>query len=63
MKAAEQKTAKIYTFPVRPKARSTADQLLRMEAEARAYGRVEFGSGWYHEEAIADAKCCGGRRS
>ncbi len=53
MDCAEQKTAKIYTFPTRPRVMTTAARLARLEAEARAYGTVDCGSSWYHDEAIA----------
>lgn len=55
MNSAKQKTAKIYAFPVRPLTRSSADRLARLEQEARAYGKVEFGCGWYHDDAIVNA--------
>lgn len=54
MNCAEQKTAKIYTFPTRPRALSTQARLARLEAEARAYGTVDYGSSWYHDDAIAE---------
>ncbi|MGD9785717.1 MAG: DUF2735 domain-containing protein [Hyphomicrobiaceae bacterium] len=53
MNSAELKMAKIYTFPVRPKAASSAVRLARMEAEARRRAGMggDFGS-WYHQDAI-----------
>lgn len=55
MKTAEEKTAKIYTFPIRPQRRSPGHRIAQLEREAQAYGKVEFGAGWYHGEAIAEA--------
>ncbi|MCB1505265.1 MAG: DUF2735 domain-containing protein [Hyphomicrobiaceae bacterium] len=55
--------AKIYAFPLRPRALSSAVRLARLEAEARNHADVEFGSGWYHEEAIAEAGCTGKKRN
>ncbi len=52
MDCADQKTAKIYTFPIGRRLNAAA-RLARLEAEARRYTTVEFGSGWYHDEAIA----------
>lgn len=49
-----QKTAKIYSLSAYRNGRAAARRLTMMEAEARSYPRVEYGSGWYHDEAIAD---------
>lgn len=48
-----QKTAKIYAFPVRKTPTSKA-KLAQMEVEARRFKAVEFGTGWYHDAAIAE---------
>lgn len=56
-------TAKIYTFPVTPKAASKDDRLVRLEAEAHKLRMADFGTGWYHDEAIDKAKNAGLRRS
>ncbi|MGE0766230.1 MAG: DUF2735 domain-containing protein [Hyphomicrobiaceae bacterium] len=53
MNCADQKTAKIYTFPVRARATSAVTALERLEMEARQPLSAASGSGWYHEEAIA----------
>lgn len=53
MNSAEQKMAKIYSFPATPRARSSAAQLARLEAEARLLAKTENGDCWYHDEAIA----------
>jgi hypothetical protein len=54
MNYAEQKTAKIYTFPVQRRMNAAAMRA-RLEAEARQYPATDFGSGWYHDDAIARA--------
>lgn len=47
-----EKTAEIYAFPPRHQ-KKTATRIALMEAEARKYSATEFGSGWYHDEAIS----------
>lgn len=59
MKSSDMRTAKIYAFPARPRANSAAGRLARLEAEAHQVARVEFGSCWYHDEAIAESKAGG----
>jgi len=56
MNCADQKTAKIYTFPVRRPENTGASRLERLEVEARRYANSECGSSWYHQEAINDIK-------
>ena len=57
MESAERKMAKVYSFPLRPKAQTPAVRMSRMEAEARlrAKANVAFGNSWYHDEAIKEA--------
>lgn len=55
MNSGSLKTAKIYKFPVQPRVRAGLNPLAALEAEARSYGMADFGSGWYHDDAIADA--------
>lgn len=55
MSSSQQTTAKIYAFPSWPKARTDATRLARLEAEARLHPTIEYGSGWYHDQAIAEA--------
>lgn len=55
MSSSQQVTAKIYAFPAWPKAKTQAARLARLEAEARSYPTIEYGSGWYHDQAIAEA--------
>lgn len=57
MDCSKQKTAKIYAFPPRRKSQKEASQLGRLEREAQAYSQVDFGSGWYHDDAIAESVC------
>ena len=59
MNSEEQKMAKIYSFPSKPKARSSAAQLARLEAEARLLPKTENGGCWYHEDAIAKSSTSG----
>ena len=56
MKSSEIQTAKIFAFPAPPRSNSAAARLARLEAEAHQVARVEFGSSWYHDEAIAESK-------
>lgn len=58
MNSADRKVAKIYSFPVRPRAHSVAVRLARLEAEARqrANTDVVYGGAWYHDEAIEAAR-------
>ncbi len=55
----EQKMAKIYSFPATPRARSSAAQLARLEAEARLLANTENVGCWYHDHAIAKASTRG----
>lgn len=61
MDCSKQRTAKIYAFPARRKSQKGADRLSRLEQEAQAYCRVDFGSGWYHDDAIAETGFKGNR--
>lgn len=62
MNTGKMKTAKIYKFPARPRARAMANPLALLETEALAYGSTDFGSGWYHDEAIAETNGVSRRR-
>jgi hypothetical protein len=48
-------TAKIYEFPV--KSRVASGRIIRQRSDvaqvSRITPRTEFGSGWYHDDAIA----------
>ena len=61
MNQQNQKTAKIYSLSAYRKGRTTAAHLSRLEAEALAYPSVEYGSGWYHDDAIANKRGRGSR--
>jgi hypothetical protein len=50
-------TAKIIPFPVKARAaKATQHDASWRTADNPARARVEFGSGWYHDAAIADAE-------
>lgn len=50
-------TAKIYEFPVRGRAGVIARQeAAAAEAKTPRLPQTSFGSGWYHDAAIADAE-------
>jgi hypothetical protein len=55
----QRESAKIYAFPSR--ARNTGSSVSEqpssvVELTARRLPRVEFGSGWYHEAALEEAR-------
>lgn len=50
----DQKTAKIYAFPDRSRLPASA-RLARLEIEAMRHKSTNFGDGWYHDDAIAEA--------
>jgi hypothetical protein len=55
-------SAKIYQFPVRARPTIGARQkesATAVEINAPGVSEVECGGGWYHEEAIQDAKRTG----
>ncbi len=62
MKTADQKTAKIYAFPVRPSQRQAGGQTPDLagsppsEASSQVYATTEFGSCWYHDAEMAGEK-------
>jgi len=56
MDCANKKSAKIYTFPDRFGTARSAARLAKLEAEALACPMTEFGSSWYHDEAIAQSR-------
>ncbi|WP_341988759.1 DUF2735 domain-containing protein [Azorhizobium sp. AG788] len=50
-------TAKIYAFPLRGRATTAShDDAARLMADMAQAPAVDFGSGWYHDAAIQDAK-------
>jgi Protein of unknown function (DUF2735) len=56
-----QRTAKIYQFPVRPRARA-AGQLGQVRADVRSSEIADAIDGaWYHQAAIREAKRAGER--
>lgn len=56
MKNRTTQTAKIYDFPLQPRMRSKVSPIARLEADARGFACVDFGSGWYHDDAISKNK-------